>query len=87
MRRSTPAWPKTLPSELGASLRARHGPACYAWAVVSKVLAAIAIFAVAARVFVRRDSEIARRFRIFVNVSLLAILVLYATRLVQLYVI
>jgi hypothetical protein len=51
-----------------------------------KVLAAIAILAVAARLFVRRDSELARRFRIFVDVSLLAIAVLYGTRLVQLYV-
>jgi len=54
--------------------------------VVTKVLAAIAILAVAARLFVRRDSEIARRFRIFVDVSLLLILALYTTRLIQLYV-
>lgn len=51
-----------------------------------KVLAAIAILAVLVRLFVRRDSEIARRFRIFVDVSLLLLVVLYATRLVQLYV-
>ncbi len=54
--------------------------------MVSKVLAAIAILAVAARLFVRRDSEIARRYRIFLNVSLFLIFALYATRLVQLYV-
>lgn len=54
--------------------------------MVTKVLAAIAILAVAARLFVRRDSEIARRFRIFVDVSLLLILALYTTRLIQLYV-
>ncbi|MBV1857639.1 MAG: hypothetical protein KUG77_04445 [Nannocystaceae bacterium] len=54
--------------------------------MVTKVLAAVAILAVAARLFVRRDSEIARRFRIFVNVSLLLIVALYVTRLVQLYV-
>lgn len=53
--------------------------------MVTKVLAAIAIFAVLARLFVRRDSEIARRFRIFVDVSLVLIVVLYGTRLVQLY--
>lgn len=54
--------------------------------MVTKVLALIAILAVSARLFVRRDSEIARRFRIFVDVSLLLLVVLYATRLVQLYV-
>lgn len=59
---------------------------CYASAVVMKVLAAIAILAVAARLFVRRDSEIARRFRIFVDVCLVLIVLLYGTRLVQLYV-
>ncbi len=54
--------------------------------MVTKVLAAVAILAVAARLFVRRDSELARRFRIFVDVSLLLIVVLYGTRLIQLYV-
>lgn len=48
-------------------------------------MAVIAILAVLARLFVRRDSEIARRFRIFVDVSLLLLVALYATRLVQLY--
>lgn len=53
--------------------------------MVTKVLAALAVLVLAARLFVRRDSELARRYRLFVNVSLITLALLYGARLVQLY--
>ncbi len=53
--------------------------------MVTKVLAAIAVFVLVTRVFVRRDSEIARRFRLFIDVSLVLLLVLYGVRMAQLW--
>ena len=52
---------------------------------MSKVLFGIVALVIGARLFVRRDSELARRFRIFVDVSLILLLVLYGARLAQLW--
>ncbi len=53
--------------------------------MVTKILATIVVLVVVARLFVRRDSEIARRYRIFIDVSLLLLLILYGARLIQLW--
>jgi len=53
--------------------------------MVMKLLAAGTVFVICVRLFVRRDSEIARRFRLFVDVSLVLLFVLYGVRIVQLY--
>lgn len=60
-------------------------PWCYADAVIGKLIALAVVVGVAARLFVHRDSELARRFRLFIDVSLIAIAVLYGGRLIQLY--
>lgn len=49
------------------------------------MLASIAVFAIVARVFVRKNSEFARRFRLFVDLSLLLLAVVYGGRLLQLW--
>ena len=51
--------------------------------VITKILAAVALLAVVTRLLVRRDSELARRFRIFVDISLLLILGVYGVQLLQ----
>ena len=50
-----------------------------------KVLFGFVALVLGARLFVRRDSELARRFRIFVDVTLLVLVVLYGARLAQLW--
>ncbi len=49
------------------------------------MIAAIVVIVVGARLFVPRDSEIARRFRLFIDVSLILLALLYGGRLIQLY--
>lgn len=53
--------------------------------MVSKVLLGIVALVLGARLFVRRDSELARRYRLFIDVSLLLLLVLYGARFIQLW--
>lgn len=50
-----------------------------------KALAIAALVVMLVRVFVRRDSELARRFRLFVDVSLLGLALVYGGRLLQLW--
>ena len=50
-----------------------------------KVLAAVVVLVVGARLFVPRTSELARRYRLFIDVSLVLLAVLYGVRLLQLW--
>jgi hypothetical protein len=53
--------------------------------VVTKTLAAAVVLLALARLFMRRDSEIARRFRLFVDVCLVLMFVVYGIRLAQMW--
>jgi hypothetical protein len=53
--------------------------------VITKVLAGTVILLVVGRFLVRRNPELSRRFKIFVDVCLVLMLVTYATRLAMLY--
>jgi hypothetical protein len=53
--------------------------------MVTKVIAIAVVALVVGRFFVRRDSEIARRFRIFIDVLLVVMAVVYGGRLLSLW--
>ena len=53
--------------------------------MVTKILAATVVLLVVGRLFLRRDSEIARRFRIFVDVCLVLMFLVYGLRFLKLY--
>jgi hypothetical protein len=53
--------------------------------MVTKVLAATVVLLALGRFFVRRNSEVARRFRIFIDVCLVALFAVYGIRLAMLW--
>lgn len=53
--------------------------------MITKVLAAAIVLLLVGRFFVRRNPELARRFRIFVDVCLVLMLLVYGGRLAMLY--
>ena len=59
--------------------------ACYHVPVITKVLAGTVVLLVVGRFFLRRNSELARRFRIFVDVCLVLMFLVYGVRLAMLF--